>query len=247
MEFAQSKWVDRYLLRYGPATVFGAFFLAYLYHNRRQFGLPIDLRLDRLELASIFVVGGFLFAYLASAPVLVFHFSRCLFLPRKRYWFIWCGSSVFTLLGALALFWWLTAMGVEGAVAVFGAIALVLWLLAVILAYASIIRRAEICSFYVSLARMRKNRDPGLVESYRTLREHGNAFYVIFWEIVLALVILAMLRVYAVAEVKDFAVLLLFVVLSWIAPAAMAWLVAGNLEVDLVESESGPDTKPPAS
>lgn len=231
----QNKWVDRYLLRYGPATIFGAFLLAYFYLKRRQLGFDFNLGVDRLGLATIFLFGGFLFAYIASAPILVYHYSRCLFLPRKNQKKAVAWSVVIMIVGTPIVTWRFIHGGVDVSVAIFAALAYTLWLTVVRLAFVCYVCRNEVQDFYVRLAKMRKETDPELVESYRTLREHGNAFYIIFWEIVLALVLFAFLQVYTVSDEQGMTAFSLIICLTWIAPAAVAWHIAGNLEADLVD------------
>jgi len=241
MDLQQSKWVDRYLLRYGPASIFGAFILAYLYLKRRQLGFHFDLGMDRLSMGAVFLVGGFLFAYLSSAPVLVFHYARVLFLdPKtKKRGSIW--SAVMVALGSVGSFWWLRDGDVEPLLAGFASLAIGAWLSVVRLALVTYYSRGKIRAFYESLERGRSQLPPELVESYRTLREHGNAFQTLFWEIHLALVIFAVLRATTVEDNVSLFGVGLLTCLLWVYPAALAWYVATQLEIDLT---TGTQVKP---
>ncbi len=235
MDILKNQWVDKYLLRYGPATILGSFILAYFYSRRAKYGIVWSISGDRLVDVPLFVGGGFLYAYVASAPILVFHYSRPFFAPAKIPKWRTFGSIL--LLGTIfAIF----ACHFEGKLGswvdgIWAATAftfgVTIWLYA-LLAFCF---RRVVFNFYKALC-LKRNRDrSGMVESYRTLREHGNAFQIMVWEGVLAFVILALLNLNGVRDSDDlffYGVCLLFI---WLGPAALAWSVASRLEADFVD------------
>jgi hypothetical protein len=239
MDLPQGKWIDKYLLRYGPASLFGAFILAYFYWKRREVGFTADLHLDKIGQATVFLFGGFLIAYLASAPVLVCHFGRYLYLSKKyekkRRVVAWVLLPV--LIGLIAFM--LTRAGLDPGLAIWASCAISMWVLVATLSAMAYYRRDELYQFYKQLSAKRKlESNSEFIESYRTLREHGNAFYVIYWELLLALIAVAGLKLYNVTDFGGAVVFVLLVCFLWITPAIIAWSVAGHLETDFVDDNS---------
>jgi hypothetical protein len=234
MEILKSAWIDKYLLRYAPGTLFGAFFMAYLYFRRVDFGFPINTAIDKIALGSVFLVGGFLFAYLASAPILVFHSTRSLHLRRgiTKRTLVKQAISMVTVIAFVVYLLMSFNVGFQLAFAAgcaFGA-----WFITLALAIYACRVRDDIFKFYRKLCNKRLSEKTDIAESYRTMREHGNAFFVIFWEIFLASIILVGLKLKVVIGYDN----LLFVTLSgallWVLPATMSWYIAGRIEVDFV-------------
>ena len=227
-------WLDRYLLRYGPATILGAVIIAYFYSKRRDFGVTFSLPFGKYETASVFLVLGFLYAYLASAPMLVFHFSRALFMGRKPNWMRRVVNWG-TVPLVLAIMCWLVSQGVDPGLAIMGSVAAALWIIVSFDMFAAYFARDRIYRFYRKISARRAAGEEEFVESYRTLREHGNAFFILFWEIVLALpaVVALKLKVIDNADGAFFAVVVLC--LYWVMPATFAWSIATRLEIDFAE------------
>ncbi|MDD2764387.1 MAG: hypothetical protein PHE83_10480 [Opitutaceae bacterium] len=239
MNLPQGKWIDKYLSRYGPASIFGAFILAYFYWKRREFGFSADLHLDKIGQATVFLFGGFLIAYLASAPVLVCHFGRCLYLSKKFekkarvityvLMAVSIGLSAFMLIRA----------GLDAGLAIWTSCAISMWVLVATLSTIAFYRRDDLYQFYQQLSAKRKlESNSEFIESYRTLREHGNAFLIIYWELMLALIAVAGLKLYDVTDFGSAVVFVLFACLVWVTPAVLAWGVAGHLETDFVDDNS---------
>jgi hypothetical protein len=103
-------------------------------------------------------------------------------------------------------------------------------------------KRAELFLFYKNLAAKRAAAQGGIVDSYRHLREHGNAFGIVFFEIMLALFIFAATIYTSFATPKhqpinyETASALICVLVCWITPASLMWLIACIIERDFVES-----------
>ena len=232
---SKSQWVDRYLLRYGPATILGAILAAYFYSKRRDFGLNNSLLLEKYELVAAMLAIGFLLAYVASAPILVFHCGRSLYLGTTKSWFrkfsSWgTGAIVVTTVTCLAV----VGVPIPLAIPTGGAIAI--WVVTLVLAFAAYFGRKAIFHFYQELCERRSLDKSGFAESYRTMREHGNAFYILIWEIFLAAPLAVAAKLKLLHDWDDTFLLLLVVLVLWIAPATVAWYVASRLEVDFAES-----------
>lgn len=87
----------------------------------------------------------------------------------------------------------------------------------------------ETQQFYDQLSERRKER-PDFVESYRHMREHGNAVSIVVFELLLAFILWSLRPVGSVggnAVLVGRAVLILAV---WITPAALVWLIGSSLE-----------------
>jgi hypothetical protein len=89
-------------------------------------------------------------------------------------------------------------------------------------------RFETISSFYLNLAQKRASRRtpewvPDYIESYRHLREHGNAFAILFLEFALGLVL---------ASAPHRVVAILAVVL-WLLPSTCSWYIGSLLETEL--------------
>lgn len=237
MEILKSTWVDKYLLRYAPGTIFGAFFIAYLYFRREDYGFPIGISLDKISLGLVFLLGGFVFTYIASAPILVFHISRPFHLRSGIRWWI-RGLWIFFLgLIIIGAFFALRSFGIEAILAWVAACSLAMWTSTMIFASLAMLRRKSLFDFYTKLCSKRTKDKTGMVESYRTMREHGNAFFIIYWEIFLASIIIVALKLKPVAGHDNIVLVALVLILLWVWPASMAWYVAGRLETDFADSE----------
>jgi hypothetical protein len=238
MELLKSTWVDKYLLRYSPGTIFGAFFLAYLYFRRLDYGFPIETTLDKISIGLVFLIGGFVFAYVASAPILVFHVSRPFHLRAGIRWWVrilWLSFLTGLVFTGYILF---SRNGIQPALSLVAACSVALWISTMILASLAIFRRKSLFDFYMKLCAKRSNDKIGMVESYRTMREHGNAFCIIYWEIFLASIIIVTLKLKPVSGHDNIVLMALVLALLWIWPASLIWYVAGRLETDFVDSKT---------
>ena len=254
------RWWENYLVRYLAGTVVGAFVCAVLLLADSNLGgghplyktipLPAEsANLDDLGAEMIFVLlaAGFAFAYIASAPILVLHAWRGLYLrhessenygytkkDRRKWCFLaFSGPVSVALLAILNIFHasypilWL----------VFIVTVLVLLLLLCIKFVLCIFDNELISDFQKSLARNRVNRkfvssgvsySAEYVESYRHLRENGNAFFIVTLEIYLGFFLYQMDLGNA-----------LFALVLWITPAALVYFVGMRLELSLVNDGGG--------
>jgi hypothetical protein len=118
---------------------------------------------------------------------------------------------------------------------IFALAAIVIWpqYLAI---FFTLFRTKELLQFYRKLAGKREAAKGGLVESYKHLREHGNSFSIVVLEIVLAIILFTAGNFEAtvggaVAATKDTYVMpYIGIILVWILPAALVWLVGTLFE-----------------
>lgn len=102
--FENNKWIQKYTLRYGVGTVFGAFLVAYLWGFDGDKSIQsIESVFDGISTPKVFALlgAGFAFSFIASAPLYVVHaarfalFSSCRFSNRK--WKFWLCIALFTV------------------------------------------------------------------------------------------------------------------------------------------------------
>jgi hypothetical protein len=222
---SNNKWWEFYFVRYFVGTVVGGTILLYLNARATWAGddgfLPgisdaSDLDANKLALLAAL---GLTYCYVASAPILVLHATRG-------------AMSAFSsriLPTAILILVVLTAAAATTAETIPGA---ALWVMMVLFAVmlvfqlctlgiAILDKGGSLHAFYARLVAARAKPDEGgYVESYRHLREHGNAFFIVLFEFILGLVLTA-------APSGQLALLILFL---WIVPAAFVWLVGTALE-----------------
>lgn len=107
-------------------------------------------------------------------------------------------------------------------------------------------QRREVFNRYLHLSAKRASAKTDIVESYRHLREHGNSFAIVIFELVLACVLISVnatvQRVIGSGHghAQEVAVIVvdLAVLAIWIAPAALVWQLASNIESEFIDSEN---------
>ncbi|MGB7683768.1 MAG: hypothetical protein WBL70_19075 [Candidatus Acidiferrales bacterium] len=171
---------------------------------------------------------GFAYCYIASAPMLVLHTARAQLGKRPLWakWRLW----ICTLVPLAALYFvlqrWLSIR-----LCSYQTLGLVLFLAIVSTQIVAIIvacrdRFETINLFYLELARWRASKEECVreyAESYRHLREHGNAFAIVLLEFVLGLVL-------ATAQQEALAI---FATVFWILPSSFTWYIGTRLESKL--------------
>ena len=110
-----------------------------------------------------------------------------------------------------------------------------MWATIAAFAYLAYSKRKVIHDYYKALSIKRGESKTDFVESYKTLREHGNAFYIIVWEVMLMFIIFALLEVRKITDVDDAFFVMLSAMVLWVLPAVFAWYVAGQIECDFIE------------
>lgn len=244
-----NRWWDYYYVRYFVGAIFGTIFLTFaLNHNgvwhqlEKAFypepwpNLPATVVrifsggiLETIELATALVTVGLAYCYLASTPILLLHGLRDMFGGREStYKHIARVTQAVTGVGVvLAAFSFSPKTSWTGHWFKFlpylVVVSIQIWML---------------CEFapnrlrtrYKNLAAQRGNKKqsladdpnwrPEYIESYRHLREHGNALLIIVMEAVLSL---------ALSGAPSPLSCTLLVV-AWILPATFAWFLGTWLE-----------------
>lgn len=222
-----------YYLRYFVGSIVGAGLLAWVARAAHQHGLQVPI-LPNLEFgeflhtaAILTAMGtaGLAYCYIASVPILVLHAMRGRFSKAPIVLnFIGVGLAALILLLALALFRCASSDPETWRQLGYVPFGVVLLLETVLVAWPSVER---IRGFYHELAAARsrgkeekKMEIAGYVESYRHLREHGNAILIILMECVLAGGLYA-----ADTDIRFFGLIIL-----WILPAVVIWPLGTWLE-----------------
>ena len=189
---------------------------------------------------------GLAYCYIASAPILVLHAGRFLFdISQGAKASLWRVLVLFVPPAIATLIFFCTRTSTGATLyffsSVFALAAIVLWpqYLAIIF---TLLRTKELLKFYEKLAGKRESAKGGIVDSYKHLREHGNSFFIVTLEIVLAIILFTAGNFdatagAAVAPTKDADVLPYFlIILVWILPAALVWLVGTLIERQFCEA-----------
>lgn len=221
---ANSRWWENYLVRYFVGSVVGAGIVVFLntYCGSPFYGV-LPSRLEDASFKEVAIVAsvGFAFCYVASAPILTAHGTRdhLRLSEIRRYWPVWI---VVPLLATGAAWYFLSnsrPFSNLGAVA-FG---VTVGFQVVLLVAALSDRLSSIFLFYSNLSAARSNQASQIseyVESYRHLREHGNAFSILLAEVTLGFILVSL-------PSKLSSVPVFFI---WMLPASACWLIGTILE-----------------
>lgn len=227
---SDGRWWEFYFVRYFVGTVVGGAILLYLnaseassLHNLIIPGVTDVSKLDA-QLLSLFAALGLAYCYVASAPVLVFHATRGVFLAKNTMTYQWFFFGSLALVGVAALcFYAYQAAPDTKSILSAVLLAIVLCLQLVPLGF-SIHREGERThTYYAKLTKARSadtEEARQYVESYKHLREHGNAFFILLFELALGTIL-------ATVSKPNIALIAL---LLWIMPAALVWVIGTILE-----------------
>ncbi len=235
------RWWEFYFVRYATGTIVGGmvfFFLCATNSTLKALLLGATFQHVDAGLLPLFAVYGLAYCYLASAPILVLHACRfqIKLRPEKRSRIAKRIALVFIppIVTAWFLHRYFDSSSVIWLLAV--SLGLLIWWAQALLAYSAFANIDALLDFYrhLAFARQREQAGGGLVESYRHLREHGNSFSIVLFELVLGLVIFTLLGSEPVSgmRLKDEQAVstLAFVVLIWVIPAASTWLLGTVME-----------------
>lgn len=233
---------------------------------------PILTRRATVDSTFLALIGfaGFAFCYVSSSLVLAMHYGRWIgqSLDRSVHQFnvgdqlSWgetrkylrnspAGTLLWTLGLAIALFYgsvkWLSASNLIAFIQPDDAVLLIIAVLAIAWQWTKVgqalSRRQDMHSFYEALVRARsRSTHSDYIESYRHLREHGNAFFIVFAELFFFayLCIAVRLMFPSHGHVSQTAQTWIGIVLTsaWIFPGLIAWFLGTELELCMVAAES---------
>lgn len=178
--------------------------------------------------ALFWAAAGTAYCYVASVPMLTLHSTRRILPEGKLSVDICFGLLTIALIGAgvldlfqinrlLTLQW----TGFLALVAIAGIQLVLLWI---------ILRNPdETHRFYDQLSKQRKAR-PDFVESYRHMREHGNAVSIVVFELLLAFILWSLRPVGLVGGNAVIVGRVCLILAVWLTPAALVWLIGSSLE-----------------
>lgn len=229
-----NRWWEFYFIRYFVGSILGALIIMALAFHPDSLLSDVIAKLFDLKDASLLKLQsdhfwvilsfGVAFCYVASAPILVMHAFRAQFDFQSSTnlgvmaWI--CRAAIIAL--PLAVIWFLFWGDVvkSSLLSAFG-LTVVFQLVFVIPAVAR--KFDHIFVFYKSLAKNRAKESGDrrqYIESYRHLREHGNAFLILFCELVLGC---ALFVSSSLSEA-------LLVITIWLVPTLPIWFLGTFLE-----------------
>lgn len=242
-ESSSSRWWEFYAIRYGMGSVVGGvIFFVLCLTNPALKPLLFGTEGGKIDATQLVLLAGYglTYCYIASAPILVLHVGR--FLLDVRVGGGLSGKRVFAFLApplvATGIFFFSQVS--DGPVLYFFSVvfllaALIVWSQYLVVGF-SLFKSKELFEFYQKLSNKRSGAKGGFVDSYKHMREHGNSFSIVLLEIVLAILLFAwgnfdaMTTGIVSSSKATYVIPYLVVVLLWILPAALVWLVGTLLE-----------------
>lgn len=249
-----SRWWEFYYVRYFVGTIFGTIIIIGLTFFVEIDGNSLLKLLDQpkdkltinkiIELAElfefvkvnfwIFLLIGLAYCYLASAPILVFHAYRASFfkvdnnkiISGKK--FNWIVVGIY--LGTLALILESLIFKKTFLIGIMPWVMLTGILILQIIIIVTCLYGDKTSKFYSILTEYRQkeknnNSRDNYIESYKHLREHGNAFLILLMELLLGLILV---KVHQISHIT-------LVIVLWILPATSVWILGTILEAKLIE------------
>jgi len=230
----ENRWWEFYFVRYLIGTITGALIISYLTLTNQFLKELIISDSSSTTWSNIlkenywvFILIGFAYCYISSAPILVFHTCRAYF-KDKNGGLNNMTKGITTLIYILAL----VILSISLFTNCFNASLRWILLFLVIITQSLLILggvfQYHIANFYIKLTADRKkekessNRD-NYIESYKHLREHGNAFSILISELALGFILVDLTKINH----------LITVVTLWILPAMYVWLIGTSLEFNI--------------
>jgi hypothetical protein len=224
-----NRWWEFYLVRYLLGTMVGAI-ISYLLcvHFTKQVGIPFEMcsfleKTTDLEKSAnqFFFLGlGFVYCYVSSAPILIFHASRHSF--KSKY--LINVFYVLLLLFCISLFF---IKETNLYYSIIGLIfILIIQLFFIVKSLVSKNKRTIRMNKRITYKREELSKRKGrkiYIETYKHLREHGNAFFIVILEITLGLILYQI----------DSPEILIACLFLWILPGAYIWQFGNYLESHL--------------
>lgn len=234
-----ARWWETYLVRYITGSVVGA---VIVYVVLWKAGLDLIPCFDEIKNSNLLVLLalGFAYCYLASAPIALLHAMRSMF--DKTGGIDVSKTNVGLLLAFVVILSTLLAWGTYqylwGLTVCVGLLLCYVYFLAV-----NSFRKRKSDEkgnqwqfWYHKLAISREKGAKEFIESYRHLREHGNAFFIVILEIALAIPLFMIVSLSINMEMKIG--IMLTVTLVWLSTGMVCWMLGNTLEQYLIDTPS---------
>lgn len=241
------RWWEFYLVRYLLGSIVGATLLILL--NNKSDGImkgllsQCEVNISSIEGHTILLWAGlgFAYCYLASSPILVFHAMRGISFKKTLTRFKQKADIppilvfIFGLIVGLIVDWMVNRtedLTFVRVASVFVVLIIVL-LQIVFIVFGQREDGKAINDFYKELIEQRSikmSQREQYIESYKHLREHGNAFFIVILEIILAF------SIWNVKSIQSFGIF----ILVWLAPGAWVWFIGTKMEtkINMFESDA---------
>ncbi|WP_189459243.1 hypothetical protein [Jeongeupia chitinilytica] len=240
-----ARWWEGYFVRYAQGSVIGALFVAVIFSSNAHLKSYLFMPKlgEKIEAANLLLMlaYGLVFCYVSSAPILVLHACRGLKLDARWSSASWTAYRCLTYFLLAAIIYFSLYLGFEDQLFTTLMAKFVMGVLAFLLSFQFVNLLGligpgwgESVKYFKGLAEKRGKADnKEYVESYRHLREHGNAFMILIFEFFFAAILYPMVINFPeLSETPPIS--LVFVLLLWVLPAAMVWLAGTKLEHALV-------------
>jgi len=250
-----NRWWEFYAVRYAMGTVVGAIIIYFVCESTGVLEplllMPSDTQQVNAANLIIFAAFGLTFCYIASAPILVFHVARFDFVDEKSSSFYkiifnsFVRILIYVAVTLIAAYWMPPSNSTNTVIlndlAVF--VVATVFLLQAELVVRTLYYKDRMYDFYKSLSRSRtKDGNGDIVESYKHLREHGNSFAIVFFEITLGSIF------YVVGNAgtglsrsfgppSNLVAGYALIILLWIIPAAFVWGIGTKFESEFSKRE----------
>lgn len=240
MSGKNNKWWEFYYVRYFVGTIVGTIVVAaLLFHPDSSIAKLLNIGIKQIadlkaEHFWFSAALGLAFCYIASAPILVFHTYRAhieyeskIIFPKIEFFIILTITIGSYLLGYIFVLkgvnFWKNLIAIASVIFI-SSLQLSLTINAI--RY----RFEKVFEYYQPIVERRGTENPIIseyVESYRHLREHGNAFLIVLFEIMLGSAL------FVSAHIGQ----LIAIIIIWLIPSISVWFVGTYLErnIDKIE------------
>lgn len=232
---SNNRFWEFYFVRYFVGAVLGAGIIFFLNSNPVSPLLnkiiPGMTNISKLSGEGLILLGalGLAYCYIASAPVLVLHAVRGVFLSKKTNFYSWANGIALLLIVSVSAWSYNSFPTNNNAFLTYVLLALILALQLIPLFFALFNEGQVLHDYYNKLVISRSRKSPQAreyIESYRHLREHGNAFFILIFELALGATLWSSIS-------SQFSLLVLLI---WISPAALVWFLGTILEYRFANS-----------
>lgn len=227
---SNNRWWEFYFVRYFVGTVVGGAIILFLNTSEisslQNLIIPGVTNVSKLDAQHLFLLAamGLAYCYISSAPILVLHASRGAFLTHDTKVYNWIFYGALLVIGAVAVAFYFYYSKPDMPMFLATVLFALLMCLQLVPFGLSLFKNGERAHTYyrqLTKARSRNTEDARqYIESYKHLREHGNAFFILLFELALGIILVSVSEPWMAFNVLVF----------WIIPAALVWLIGSVLE-----------------